>query len=457
MSSFYQNRRPVPGRPGTTPTFQPQPQPQPDPLAGITQPAGSQADWAQANQPTQHVTGMQYDQRGRPIVGSGIVQLQPAAPQPGNAAGQIGQAISQDVRNADAARLRNEGQITKGIADLEGAAGRAGEAFATAQKGASDLRNLAGDMTTLGDAQSAQFNQTMEKGQAADLAGIDKSLEGLGAVDQRFSEIGDSAMKAGDDAVSAANQDAALAMKYGDSAIAEMRTTKAEQQDLRAQQISAAHTGLTRRWQSDLQSIEASGMTPEQKADAKQRAWQSVAPEAFKTVTDINGQFNQTMERVGTNLSQMIRSVGDLAMQGGQLKQGAYGTKGQMLGIAASANQGKQESVAMRQRGAEAKAGVRQNWAGQLLQSQAGRREVMGMVGEMGKAWTSLQQSGKIQELQLQAEGRNALAQYRAANPFGFTAVAPAIAQMIAASTTQGLSQTRGVSTAPAPQTRRLF
>ena len=443
-NSFYQSRR------YTTMPVAPPPQ---DPLAGIQQPQGSQADWAQATQPTQQVTGTQRDRMGRVIPGSGVVNLVPAAPQPGNAAGQIAQGIGADVRNADAARRRNEGQITQGISDLEGAANRSGEAFATAQQGAKDLRGIAGDLTNLGKQQSAQFDQNMQQGQAADLAGIDQATNGLGEVDQRFSQIGDAAMQAGNDAVGAANQDAALAMKYGDAAIGEMRATKAQQTDLRAQQISAAHAGLTRRFQSDMQNIEASGMTPEQKADAKQRAWQNVAPQAFQTITDINTNFNSTMERVGTNLSNLIRGVGDLALQGGQLKQGAYSTKGQMLGIASDAARGKQQSVAMRQQAAEAKAGVRQNWAGMLLQSQQGRREIAGMVGEMGKAWTSLTQSGKIQELQLQAEGRNALAQYRAQNPFGFTAIAPALAQMIAAQTAPNLQQTRGVSFG-APQPR---
>lgn len=446
VPNYYQQRQTQGPRPGV------------DPLAGIQQPQGTQADWARNAQPTQEVTGMQYDRLGRPVPGSGVVQLRPAAPQPGNAAAQMGQALSQDVRNADAARVRNEGQISQGIADLEGVANRAGEAFGQAQRGAADLRNIAGDMNKLGDRQTDEFGRVMHEGQAASLSDVDKATSGLGDVDRRFSEIGDSAMRAGDDAVKAAEADTERALRYGDQAISEMRTTKGEQQDLRAQQIAAAHTGMTRRFQSDMQAIEASGMTPEQKADAKQRAWQNIAPEAFKTVTDINTQFNQTMERVGTNLSQMIRSVGDLAMQGGSLKQGAYNTKGQMLGIAGDAARGKQQSVAMRQQAAEAKAGIRQNWAGQLLQSQQGRREIAGMVGEIGKAWTSLEQSGKIAELQLHGEGRTALASYRASNPFGFTAVAPAIAQMLAVSTSPNMQQTRGVSFPASTQpARQLF
>lgn len=371
-----------------------------------------------------------------------------SAQQPnGGMIGQLTDAATQDLKAAEDAQNFNQGRVDSTLSQMQNLFGKSGAISDNAKQGAANLNRMGADANALGDKQTGEFNAFSQDTINQTNAGVNKLNGQLDASNGRISGVQND-LDAISKGVGGTASDVNAAYGYADQAIAQAKQNKAEQMDLRAQNIASAVQGLKGRLTTmrSGRNPDGSPMTPEQQADFRQQTQQQVMQQTGQVVTQINQDFNQTMERMGKEITSSMQFASDTHLKGAATKQNAFALQGDLAKSKLAGEQMKQQNNALSLEGTRLSTQTRLTAGQQLLQSQEGRRQSQQLAASLAESAAHLEQSGLLASMNFEAAGLDSMARFIQSNPRSIVSKFAALSQLFKVATAPGAQNQPGLN-----------
>jgi hypothetical protein len=307
---------------------------------------------------------------------------------------------------------RNQQQIGSLDRFLGGIDGRIAGAT---NPGIFDLQRMSGE--AIGTAQE-HLQQNMRAG-----AGIENRLKG--DLDKVWGGLGRASSM-----LNQANADVDGANRIAASAVSGFARAISEYQDTSVQDAATVAGAIRRSAQADMamvrsgQGPDGQSMTPQQQADLENQVKRGTAEMVQQAVVPMFARFNENRANLKGALANLQMSQAGIMLQGAQVRQ---------------------SGAALEQRGAEIGLGAAMGAAqvglavqGQTMQGQEAVRAAQQLAIGVRQFTTQLAQSAVFNSINLELQGRTALAQMVANNPEGQVSLFQGLLALYAAQSSQG-------------------
>lgn len=291
----------------------------------------------------------------------------------GGGGGQMQEALLQDTQTmqgaADEQWGANQQQIDALSMLLEGVPGRIA---GPAQAGAGQLREFAGQAASMGQEQGRQVQ-----------GAVDKIGRGVDSILQR-----------GDPSA-----DIAAAYALSDEAATGFQDAIAQYQDMGAQEASAMASAIRRQGHSAMKMATAgihpdgSPMTASEQAAAVAQVQFDTESQVQESITPVLSRFNDTMVTLRKSLADLKMGGAQTRLAGGELRSRSSTER---AGMAAQAGYQGLNAV---------------------MQSHEGQRQLLELGANLHQAATSLENAAVLNSVNLEMQGRTAIAQLVQQNP----------------------------------------